>query len=281
MWIFCGGMRRSGSTLQFQLAAHLVEEAGRGRRIAKAEPEDFPRLREEHASTPDWKVFKTHICTPEMAAEFQAGNASGVYVFRDVRDVMVSRINRTETTFEATWRGTIDSALENFQRWTSLEPVLVSRYEEMVADVAREVRRIARHLDIPTSREHSEAVAAQYTPERQRERIREAEEHGRVEQSLRVPYDPVSHLHVNHIRSGQSGQWSTALSRAQLAMIEDRAGSWLTANGYRLALPRWQRAGLKAVRMAARRSQSVTPGRRPAGSGRRPGAGTADRPGPD
>ena len=30
MWVFCGGMIRSGSTLQYQIAADLVERLGVG-----------------------------------------------------------------------------------------------------------------------------------------------------------------------------------------------------------------------------------------------------------
>ena len=33
MWIFCCGMERSGSTVQFQISAQLVEDAGLGKRV--------------------------------------------------------------------------------------------------------------------------------------------------------------------------------------------------------------------------------------------------------
>ena len=46
MWVFCCGMQRSGSTLQYQIAARLVEQAGLGQRLEWVEPGRFPELRE-------------------------------------------------------------------------------------------------------------------------------------------------------------------------------------------------------------------------------------------
>lgn len=261
MWIFCGGMRRSGSTLQFQLTAHLVEQAGRGARVGPATPDEFPRLRAEYAERPGWKVFKTHRRTDEMLAELEKGSARGVYVYRDVRDVIVSRINRSGRSFERIWRESLDSVLESFEQWTSLDAVLVSRYEDMVADVAGEVRRIGAHLDIAVTLEESQEIAAQYTPARQLERIRQAKETGLVERSARVAFDPVSNLHANHISSGQSEQWSTALSRRQLALVEGRAEGWLIAHGYRLSVPRWQRPILRFGDEIVRQGRRLRRGR--------------------
>lgn len=266
MWIFCGGMNRSGSTLQFQLTAHLVEQAGRGKRVDWITPDEFPQLREKLAGQAEWKVFKTHRCTPEILAEFQAGNAKAVYIYRDVRDVIVSRINRTGGTFSGLWRGTLISILKNYRQWTSLDGVLISRYEDVVVDVAGEVRRIAAHLDIPISHEESQQVAAEYTPERQLARIQEAKQTGLVERSPKVAFDPVSNLHTNHIRSGKSKQWASVLTRRQVAQIESRAGSWLVANGYELSVPRWQRVGLLALHKVSKRAGRLLGARRRKGA---------------
>jgi hypothetical protein len=248
MWIFCGGMPRSGSTLQFQLTAHLVEGAGLGSRVGWVHPEEFPRLRDNGAAAGGWKVFKTHTCTPEIRAEFEAGNAKGVYVFRDIRDVLASRMKKAGVAFDDLWGGRfLEQVLTGFDRWTSIDAVLVSRYEEMVADVPGEVGRIAAHLGIAVARDDCERVASEYTVARQRELIRQAEATGRLQrlQGLSVLYDPVSNLHVDHIRSGRSGEWTTVFTRAEVAMIEDRTKEWLVANKYGLSLSVWQRLMLK------------------------------------
>jgi hypothetical protein len=230
-------MPRSGSTVQFQLTAHVVERAGLGARVEWVRPQEFPRLREKYAGHQGWKVFKSHACTAEIRAEFQAENAKAVYVFRDVRDVMVSRMKKGGGTFEHVWAtGFLDRLLIGFDQWTGLASVLVSRYDEMVADMPGEVGRIAAHLGISVSRDECEQIASEYTVPVQRDRIREAEAAGRLQRvaDSDVSYDPVSNLHVNHIGSGGIGEWRTALAREEVAMIEERAGPWLVANGYAL-----------------------------------------------
>ena len=74
-----------------------------------------------------------------------------------------------------------------------------------------------------------------------------------------ISYDPVSNLHVGHVGSGQGGEWRRLLAREEVAMIEDRAGEWLVANGYSLTLGRWQRAWL--TRRYARRQRQSRRGR--------------------
>src|SRR5512140_348662 len=136
-------MRRAGSTLQFQLGARLVEEAGRGGRVDWAPPQEFPALRARYAEDPGWKVFKNHVCTTAMADELLAGRAIGLYIYRDLRDVMTSAMRKYDRSFEDLWDdGVLRGCLANFERWTRLPRVLVSRYEDVIADPATEVERI-------------------------------------------------------------------------------------------------------------------------------------------
>lgn len=238
VWVFCGGMSRAGSTLQFQLTAHLVEASGRGKRVEWVPAHEFQELRDRYAGQPGWKVFKSHTCTPEIRAELDAG-ARGVYVFRDVRDVVVSRMRKQNQTADQLCKeGVVDRLLAGFERWTSSPGVLVSRYEQMVADLPAEVERIAGHLGIPMDGKACADLAAQYAIDTQLERIAQAQATGRTVQRDGVRYDPVSNLHIDHIRSGKSGEWRDALTETQIAMIEQMAGDWLQQHGYPLSRPR-------------------------------------------
>jgi len=117
MWIFCGGMNRSGSTVQYQITARLVEEAKLGKRVEWVKSSDFPVLRDKYAHDNQWKVFKAHSCTNTIQAEFQQQNAMGVYIYRDVRDVFVSVMYRQATTFEQQWakKGSWKKWLHNYE----------------------------------------------------------------------------------------------------------------------------------------------------------------------
>lgn len=230
-------MMRSGSTLQFQITARLVEEAGLGKRMEWVKPERFPELQAKYADYDGWKVFKTHFCTETMISESAKQNAMGVYVFRDIRDVFVSMMKKSGTTFDNLLnQGLIDECMRNFQRWTSLPRVSVSKYEDIISDLTSEVVKIATHLNISLSHKKYEQIASDYTMQQQLKRIKKL----KVKLSPQEPkatghqFDYYSLLHTNHINSGQIGRWKHDLSSKQVAIIEDRARNWLVANGYKL-----------------------------------------------
>jgi hypothetical protein len=231
-------MRRSGSTLQFQLAARLAEDAGVGRRIEWVRPEDFPIVRDKYKGYSGLKVFKSHIHTPEMAVEFQQRNAMGVYIYRDIRDAFVSQKDKNRASFTAMWmQNFLESALKNYELWTSLPRVLVSKYEEVMGDLGREVGRVAAHLGIPCDEARSRKIAEEYTLERQKERIANSPR-GQLQQHDKTVFDSKELLHRNHISSGESERWRGELAPWQIALVEKRAGRWLVEHGYRLSAAR-------------------------------------------
>ena len=226
---------RAGSTLQFQIAAQLVEEAGLGKRVEWVKPPCFPKLREKYAHYTGWKVFKSHICMRPMVREFRRKNALGVYVFRDLRDVFVSATRKDSKSFEQLWEEDyLDVCLQNFQKWTRLPRVLVSKYEEMIADLPGEVARIAAHLGLSVDRDACERIASAYSLDQQLMRIERFKRTSASEQRYTEGpiFDSVTLLHTNHIQSGRSGEWAQVLSLSQAGMIEGRARNWLKSHGY-------------------------------------------------
>jgi hypothetical protein len=240
MWVFCGGMHRSGSTLQFQIAATLVEDAGIGKRIEWAKPDLFPHVRDKTADLSGLKVFKSHNCTEEIIAEFEKQNAVGVYIFRDIREVTASYMRKHSARFEAILKaGLIERSLENYHRWTALNGVLISKYEEVVLDLHNEVKRIASHIGVSLPDEHYHRISEDLALDNQIQRIkrfsRTTAKEARAGKSI---FDPRTLLHLNHITSGTNGNWQNALSQEQIALIESKTANWLLRNGYKLSNPR-------------------------------------------
>jgi hypothetical protein len=223
-------MIRSGSTLQYQIASELVESRGLGERVAYAPEAEFSRVLEKHAATPGFKVFKAHICTPEIRQLFAGQQALGIYSYRDIRDVTVSSIRKFEKTFdelvEQRW---LDQALDDYKLWIQLPRMLVSRYETIVEDLAAEAARIAKHLGITLDAAEARDLADRYSIERQRERVKEI---ATKFQGGGEMFDGKSLLHHNHIRSGARDLWKTELTGAQTRLLEEKFGAWLRAHGY-------------------------------------------------
>lgn len=234
MWVFCGGMKRSGSTLQFQIAAHLVEWAEVGRRVEFVPPAQFPVVRDKYEGEYGKLVFKSHFCTPEIKAEFAAGRAMGFYVYRDLRDVIVSLMHKNSCSLQSLLvRNVPEECVREYENWTTLPGMLVMKYEEMVTDPVSSVRRMAAHLDIDISDKDCWDIAERHSIAAQRKRM-ESLRSGLAETGKTVGYNPESLLHHNHIRSGEVGLWRRELARSDVVLIEQRVGDFLKHNGYAL-----------------------------------------------
>ena len=233
MWILASGMIRSGSTLQYQIAAELVEQTGVGYRISWTPETEFPLIEKRHRDVPGHKVFKTHTFTPDFERLCREHDARVLYSYRDLRDVATSASRKFGLTFdELLERGWLDQAIADGARWRLLPRVLVSRYEDFAADVKGEVDRIACFLDLSLSRGRIAGIANMFSMEKQRRRIDEAiHGMGAVTPSSMSCFDPHSLLHHNHIHKGEIGGWRNLPIEYRARLVE-RYGWWLAAQGY-------------------------------------------------
>ncbi|WNZ23791.1 sulfotransferase [Leptolyngbya sp. NK1-12] len=167
MWVFCCGMYRSASTLQFQITTHLVQQFDLGQVVGWIDANRFAEVRQQDKQEAGLKVIKVHKCTEAIKAEFLNNNAIGIYAHRDVRDVYASMMKQRQKSFEFLWNeGFLESCLENYRKWTSLPNVLVSQYQKIIADPADEVRRIATHLQNPVDQDlRSSVISAPLAPQ--------------------------------------------------------------------------------------------------------------------
>jgi hypothetical protein len=261
MWIFCCGMKRSGSTLQYQLTARIVEEAGIGQRVDWVPEDRFAELRKEYEHDRSYKVFKCHLATEEILRLFVENQAKGIYCYRDLRDVCASWMTKTSSNFEQLWRSDlIRECMAQFEIWTSQKSMLVTRYEQMIGNLEGEVRRIAMHLGVEMDEAQCRTIAADYQMDKQRARVGQvsAADSQTVVQHGNQVFDSRELLHSNHIHRGDAGYWREYFSDIEIFMIEHRARQWLVDCEYVLASPRLKFVDrLRAWRRARRMDKPV------------------------
>lgn len=233
-WVFCAGMIRSGSTLQYQLASSIIEHAGLGRRVKYVPEANFDAVLRDNPGNAELKVFKAHICTSSMADLCHCGSAVVLYCYRDIRDVAVSALRKFNMSFEslveAQW---LDQAISDFNAWTMMPRVLVSRYEAMVGNIGEEASRISGFLGTEISSGEVLEIAAQYSVPAQQERIKSLRQrHPGTIAVDDIVFDDKELLHHNHIHKGEIGAWRSELSPAQQHFLTDRYKSWLVSAGY-------------------------------------------------
>lgn len=240
MLVICCGMKRSGSTLQYQLAVSILERRGKGRGLGDLRNVDCQELHQAN-TTGEIQVLKVHKLSHLKGIEkaFEEGYAVGLYVYRDLRDVAVSLMNLRQLSFDQLiHRREIPDNLRAFEQFTSLPKMHISRYEDIVNNLSTEVLNIANHLGIELSKEEAESIAQKYSLTQQKARIEKWKQQAGSNNKER---NPNTLLHQNHIKSGKSQQWKNALAPLEISYLENLTGKWLVKHNYPLSQPLYLR----------------------------------------
>lgn len=232
MWVFCGGMFRSGSTVQYQITSHLVEHGRLGRRVPRYAPDEFDAARQAYAGTDGLLIFKSHGVSAPIRHELETHGGRVITVHRDVRDVVASAIRKNGWTFRHIWKhGLLDRWTRRFEEWAGLPGALVSRYDTMISGLDAEAARIGRHLGLQVSPRLAAEINDEYSFDRQRRRVLDVQAR-KARRELAAKYDDHSQLHYNHIASGEVGVFRDVLRPAEIRAIEDACGPWMARWGY-------------------------------------------------
>jgi hypothetical protein len=227
MLVVCAGMRRSGSTLQYNIARQLARNADAGQGYGLWDR--LAQLRERAAPADAMAIVKEHAFDARFAG-LSGVDTRIVYSYRDLRDVLVSFF-QVQGPAGGNWpahaRRLLRATLDDFTAWTRQPGVLISKYEAFTGDIPGEVRRIASHLGIAVNGNEVSAIAERVSVEAHRKIIEVL--------GLENPgesMDPVTLLKKGHLAGGEIGKWRARLDADQLRLVQELAGDWLSAHGY-------------------------------------------------
>jgi hypothetical protein len=239
MWIICCGMIRSGSTLQYQLTKEIVESDGQGIGVGWMDKDQLRFELQKTTNEKKIKVVKCHEYFKEAGDFISSHKAKGIYVYRDLRDILVSLMNKKKQPFGSVFSvDRVNSLIDMDRKWNGIETLYVSKYEEVMSNLAAEIVKIASFLKISVDKSFVTEIEQKHSIENQQKRIFKFDYTEMGTDSGDSIYDPDTLLHDNHIHSGKIHQWETELSRFQIALLENIAYEWLIERNYPISKSR-------------------------------------------
>ena len=256
MIVLSAGMQKSGTGWYWNMTNELLMAAGHpdAREIREkhqlqsvlTKPNcNVPKLRDKAIMALDRVgqngitfVVKTHRRPSKLVRKLiTQGRFKATYIYRDLRDVIVSALDRGRVMRETgqlhgrhfyigpqksfakyhTVRGAIlwvrFRLLPVWKAWAHCDGVLLTRYEDLHADTQGQLRRLAEYLDLDVSEKQIEAIAAAYDRSR-----------------LKADISRAGRLHLN---KGVTGRFKEVLSQEQQELCRKRLGRYLQMMGYR------------------------------------------------
>jgi hypothetical protein len=221
------GMRRSGSTLAFNLVRELVaRELERGAlRTTYADGDAADRFVETARLADSAFVLKTHASGTRVDALITAGHVAAIYTWRDPRDAIVSSMNFLKSTFTEAMNMVTTSLYKFEQNWKGY--CLEIAYPELYPLTSTLIYKVARHLNISCSDELSNRLVDEYCLEAMHEFTRRAVNF-EDEFDFRYLDRKISRTqlwHEAHVQNGGNELWKQYLTGNQLQILER---SWLS-----------------------------------------------------
>ncbi len=255
MIVLSAGMQKAGTGWYWNMTNELLMAAGHpdAREIREkhqlqsvlTKPNcNVPKLRDEAIMALDRVgqdgitfVVKTHRRPTKLVRKLiTQGRFKATYIYRDLRDVIVSALDRGRVMRETgqlhgrhyfigpqksfakyhTVRGAILWArfrlLPVWKAWAHCDGVLMTRYEDLHADTPGQLQRLADYLDLDVSEKQIETIAAAYDRSR-----------------IKADISRAAYLHLN---KGVTGRFREVLSQEQQELCRRRLGRYLQMMGY-------------------------------------------------
>lgn len=224
-------MRRSGSTLTFQVTRALLELENE---ITVTEPQTGIGVPTAEiaalAKSPRIILTKMHTVSKAVREQLPKQGAKYVYTARDPRDAVASlirkgRLSKNDSTREDFVKDFAKKERIGSLLYPKMPQVWCGFYEDFVDDLPRLIKSLAKFLQIEVTENWVNQLAEELDINKQRERSRNVREDYSVRQQTR--------LTVNHITDGRPGSWRETLLPSEVKIIENQFIDWMLRNGYR------------------------------------------------
>ena len=234
----CNGIIRSGSTWSYNVCRGLLQEQADQLKqpfwSVYLQADELEILIEHTWPTaPGPTVVKAHKIGPKALDALKSRSARAVCTYRDLRDCLAS-----DTIFmNCSMKDSItrlESSLEFFNASELSRSTLLVRYEDMIADRRKQIRRIAEYLNVKVAPSLVSQIDDKTNIQTSRNICRSLKNKP-ADQVMDVSthrVDPQTHLHENHIADAKVGKWKTVFTPQQGRWLTQYLAPWLLRFGY-------------------------------------------------
>ncbi|MGD1892848.1 MAG: sulfotransferase domain-containing protein [Cyclobacteriaceae bacterium] len=207
--IVCG-VQRSGSTLLFNIINEVLNEQKNSVDSFFEEELKYKKILANELST---LVKKNHTYLPMVARRVRSGKSIGFFTHRDIRDVIVSSIQKGWLSDINEWVTNlrIRYMINNSILYATTPNMHIFSYDKLMNYRTEVISEIADVLNIPLSEEAIQRISAKTSIDVTRNKLKE------IPSDVKLEYS--DQLHKNHIADGVIGKWRNFLSEEEINFL--------------------------------------------------------------
>jgi len=229
-WVVACGARRSGSTLQYNLASEVIL-LNDGYVHGWTTWQDLGKVIETHDGNYPYVLVKSHAHLPTMnvlcGTLWQQKRGYGVFIHRNMFDTMASvlrlnKANNPAANQERLARLDVVAIVKEINAWLDTTNVLVTAYDDIMSESgkAKECSRIAEHIGGSITDAQCIEIAKDYSLEAQRRSLLST-------QNSRG-------LWPSHISTARTGVWRDELTQEQVDFCDNASQPLHKRLGYKM-----------------------------------------------
>ncbi|MCK4947495.1 MAG: sulfotransferase domain-containing protein [Candidatus Aureabacteria bacterium] len=217
------GMPRSGSTLLYNILKIILTKT--------LEMEDgFCFVEKEYTNKMNnqniYHLRKIHIFSFLLAKRIKTDKTIGFFTHRDIRDVIVSLIQKKWITDfdEFIESGRLHRIVYTSLLYAKTKNMHVFSYDELLHNKEEAMRRVLRILNLELDTTLIEHLIKETSIGNTQRKIAQNKY---IIKSDKVIYNPATGLHKNHIQDPRTGKWKEFLSREQIKIVNKIAKEYI------------------------------------------------------
>lgn len=221
------GAPRSGSTLLNIILNEIISKKINNLNNFCSTEDDYKK---KFLSLPSLQITKTHLYSNLIAKRIEKGHCIGFFTHRDIRDVIVSYIQKG-------WVQNVDDFLKNKKLnfyifdailYAKTKNMIVISYEELLNNKIEIIRKIAIILKVNLSNDEIDEIDFRTSPAYTKKSMQEIEflKEGNKE------FNSSTGLHKNHINDPQPNKWKKILTQNEIKIINNLAFKYLEFFNY-------------------------------------------------
>ncbi|MCP5061608.1 MAG: sulfotransferase domain-containing protein [Ignavibacteriae bacterium] len=219
------GMPRSGSTLLYNIIREIITNNQPTVDRYFSDASGYKKLLKSEVFS---NINKTHSFSPLLAKRIEKEYTLGFFSHRDVRDIIVSLMQKGRIMDIEDWLNTIklEKLVNDSILLAKIKNMTIISYQDMVEKKEEVILNISKKLNIILKQDEIKKIVEKTSIRHSREIVEKIQ--------VEKEYDIKTQLHHNHIADGRVGKWKQILDEKQINIINKRAKRYLTLFSYNI-----------------------------------------------